>query len=255
MLPAPMNKLSSLLLVLLPCFVACAGSAYRVDVGPFFAKARGDVALQSAAGGSYAPNELDRDLGLGDTETSPYVRVQMDKDKHRVRLHGFAVDSDGSGTLTNDYGGIVAGSQVTTAMEFFSIASNWGYQIARGEHYRLAIGAQAGYYSLDVAARSSAGREEVQTDVLVPMPFAEIEGLFGSFTIGANGAVMVADLGDAGGRYLDVEGYVRWSLAKDFDIFGGYRYLVLDCYGQASSRDFDADVDIHGYFFGAGIRF
>lgn len=258
MLPAPMNKLSSLLLVSLPCFVACAGQKYRVDVGPFFARATGDVALQNIGGTlelGQEQNDLDRNLGLGGTETSPYIRVQMDQERHRVRVHGFGVGSQGTGTLAGDFGGIVAGSQVTTQLEFFSVAANWGYQIARGEHYRLAVGAQAGYYSLNVEVRSTPGREEVDSSVLVPMPFAELEGLFGPFTVGVNGAVMSADLGDAGGRYLDTEAYVRWSAAPDFDFFAGYRYCVIDVYGQASSRDFDADVDIRGYFFGAGIRF
>jgi hypothetical protein len=74
-------------------------------------------------------------------------------------------------------------------------------------------------------------------------------------TIGANGALMAADLGDASGRYLDVEGYARWQVSKDFDVFGGYRYFVLDAYGEATSRDFDADVDVHGWFCGAGVKF
>jgi hypothetical protein len=251
-----MNKLS-LVLVTLPCICACTGSKYRVDVGPFFAKGSGRVALQNAGGtlsGQYE-NDIGRNMGLDDTEASPYLRLQIDRDKHRFRLHGFGTDTDGSGTLLNDYGGIVAGSQVTTSMEFFTIAANWGYQVLRDEHYRLAVGAQAGYYSLDIAARSLAGREQVETDVLVPMPFLEGELLFGTLTIGANAALMSADLGDANGRYLDVEGYVRWAAAPDFDFFSGYRYMVLDAFGRASSRDFDADVDLQGFFFGAGVRF
>jgi hypothetical protein len=250
-----MNKLS--LLVLAPLFVACAGQSYRVDVGPFFARTRGDVALQNSAGSLTGNNQsdLERNLGLGDTEPSPYVRLQMDKDKHRVRIHGFSIDNDGEGVLARDFGNLVAGSAVTTELEFFALCGNWAYQIARGENYRFALGAQAGYYSLDVQARSTLGREVVETDVLAPMPFLELEGLFGSFTIGANGALMSADLGDGSGRYLDLEGYVRWSAAKDFDFFGGYRYVVLDAAGRASDRDFDADVDVDGFFFGAGIRF
>jgi hypothetical protein len=258
MLPAPMNKASPLLLLSLPWFCACAGQTYRVDVGPFFAKATGDIALQNAAGSlslGQNQNDLDRNFGLSDTEPSPYVRLQMDKDRHRVRLHGFAVDGDGEGVLAGAYGNIPAGTPVNTSMEFFAIAGNWGYQLLRGENYRFAAGAQAGYYALDVAARSAAGREEVETDVVVPMPFLELEGLFGSLTIGANVALMSADLGDGSGRYLDAEGYVRWSAAKDFDFFAGYRYVVLDAYGRATSRDFDADVDVEGLFFGAGIRF
>lgn len=251
-----MKKLS-LLLVSLPWFVACAGQKYRVDVGPFFAKATGRVALQNAQGtlaGRYE-NDLGRDMALDDTEAAPYIRVQMDKDRHRVRLHGFGTNTDGTGVLSNDYGGIVAGSQVTTSLDFYTVAANYGYQLLRGENYRLAVGGQAGFYSLDVAARSTAGREQVETSVLVPMPFFEGELLFGSLTFGANAALMSADLGDAAGRYLDVEGYARWSAAKDFDFFAGYRYMVLDAYGRASSRDFDADVDVQGFFFGAGVSF
>jgi hypothetical protein len=253
-----MNRALTLLLLTLPCAFGCAGQKYRVDVGPFFARATGDIALQNSAGSlslGQNQNDLDRNFGLSDTEPSPYVRVQMDKDRHRVRVHGFGVDGDGSGVLAGDYGDIPAGSSVTTSMEFYSIAANWAYQLLRGENYRFAAGAQAGYYSLDVAARSPAGREEVETDVLVPMPFFELEGFYKSLTLGANVALMSADLGDASGRYLDAEAYLRWSAAKDFDFFVGYRYVVLDAYGRATDRDFDADIDVEGLFFGAGIRF
>lgn len=252
-----MNKPSSLLLVALPCFAACAGQSYRVDVAPFFGRASGEVALQNSAGSlaGFYQNDLDGDLNLGDTEPSPYVRLQWDKERHRVRLHGFALDSDSSGVLTQDYGNIAAGTPVSTSTEFFAVAGNWGYQLVRGEHYRLAIGAQASFYSLDVAARSAGGREEVETSVVVPMPFAEAEAILGPVTIGANFAVMSVDLGDADGRYVDTEAYVRWSVARDFDFLGGYRYIVIDAHGEATGRDFDADVEVQGLFVGAGLRF
>ncbi len=254
-----MNKLS-LLLVSVPCFVACASQSgrYRVDVGPFFAHSTGVVALQNAGGSlelGQNQNAVDRDLGLGDTKASPYIRLQWENARHRVRLHGFAFSEEGQGTLAGDFGGLVAGSQVTTTMDYLSIAANWTYELLRGDHYRLGAGAQAGYYSLDIEARSTLGRESVETSVLVPMPFVEVEGLFDPFTLGANCSLMSADLGDANGRYLDAEGYVRFSPGKDFDFFAGYRYVVLDCFGRAGSRDFDADIDIQGFFFGAGIRF
>jgi hypothetical protein len=253
-----MTKATTLLLSSLTCLLGCAGQQYRVDVGPFFARASGDVALQNSSGSlslGQNQNDLEGNLGLGDTEPSPYVRLQMDQERHRVRVHGFSVDGDGSGVLAGDYGNIPAGSTVTTSMEFAAIAANWAYQLARGDSYRFAAGAQAGYYGLDVAARSPAGREEVETDVLVPMPFAEIEGFYKSLTLGANCAFMSADLGDASGIYIDAEAYLRWAAAKNFDFFVGYRYVSIDAYGRASDRDFDADVDVQGVFFGAGIRF
>ncbi|MBL8755572.1 MAG: hypothetical protein JNK15_19905 [Planctomycetes bacterium] len=253
-----MNKFAALLFVALPMIPACRGASYRAEVGPYFAQARGDVALQNAGGTlqlGQNQQDLERNLGLGDNEVSPYVRLQADKDKHRVRLHGFGVEEDGSGVLTSDYGGIVAGASVQTNMDLYSIAASWSYQVWRGENYRVGLGGQAGFYSLDVAARSAVGREEVTTSVLVPMPFVEAEWMWRDFTVGANAALMSADLGDASGRYLDLEGYGRWQIGKDFDVFAGYRYFVLDGYGEASSREFDADVDVHGWFFGAGVKF
>jgi hypothetical protein len=256
MLLAAMKKL--LLVSLLVPLAACAGTNYRGSVGPLFAVTNGEVALQNA-GGTLAlfdnQNDVDSELGLGDTEVAPYIRLQSDKERHRVRLHGFGFDANGGGTLAGDYGGIPAGSQVTTSTEFFAIAANYGYEIARSEHYRFAVGGQAGFYKLDIAARSTIGRESVSTDVLVPMPFAEFELLLGSVTIGANAAIMAADIRDASGRYWDMEGHVRWQATKEFDVMAGYRYILLDAYGTATSRDFDADVDVQGVFITAGIKF
>lgn len=255
-----MNQLTSLFVLALAVFPACRGQGqtYRAAVGPMFARTTGDIALQNAAGTlelGQEQNDVDSDLGLGDTEAVPYVRLQTDVSRHRVRLHGFGVDAEGNGTLAGDYGGIPAGAPVRTSMQFFAINANYGYELLRDRHYRLAVGGQAAFYSLDVAARSSPGREEVETSVLVPMPFVEGELFFEQFTLGANFGVMGADLGDASGRYLDTEAYVQWQVNKDFDLLVGYRYLVLDGYGRASDRDFDADLDLQGVFFTAGVRF
>jgi hypothetical protein len=257
MLLAAMKK-SLLLVSLLVPLAACAGTTYRGSAGPIFAVTNGEIALQNA-GGTLAlgdnQNDVDSELGLGDTQAAPYIRLQSDKERHRVRLHGFGFDENGNGTLAGDYGGIAAGSQVTTSTEFFAIAANYGYELLRGENYRFAVGGQAGYYKLDIAARSPVGREAVSTDVLVPMPFVELELLLGPVTIGANAAIMGADIRDASGRYWDMEGNVRWQATKQFDLMAGYRYVLLDAYGTATSRDFDADVDVQGVFITAGIKF
>lgn len=253
-----MDKRFTWLFVVVSCLAACAGQRYRVDVGPMFAKATGDVALQNAAGSlqlGQNQNDLDDTFGLSSTQPSPYVRVQMDRERHRARVHGFAIDAANTGTLAGDYGGIPAGSQVTAEKDFLAIAANYGYEVLRGRNHRVAVGGQLAYYSLDVDARSTVGFESVETAVLAPMPFAEAELFWETLTFGTNMAWISADLGDASGIYLDLEAYVRWSAAPDFDFFAGYRYLSIDAYGVASSRDFDAEVAVQGIFFGAGIRF
>lgn len=254
-----MKNLSSLLLFSM-VFVAtaCKGMVYRADVGPMVMVAKGPVALQNAAGSlALGQNQVDthKELGLGEANVAPYVRLQGDKDVHRVRLHGFGFSQTGTGTLQHDYGGLVNGSQITSSEQFYSVAANYSYQLARGNHYRIGAGAQLGYYELDVRARSTAGRESVSANVLVPMPYIDAEFMWGTLSFGANMGFMSIDVRDADGQYWDIEGYVRWQTTRKLDLMAGYRYIVLDSFGNATGRDFDADVDLQGLFLTIGVKF
>jgi len=256
-------KLQSLLLVSLSlAFAACAGQTYRVDAGPMFVRARGEFALADSSQRMPPNNSLDGNLGLGDNEVSPYLGFRTDFEKHRVRLNGFYLDTEGSGNLGAGgaggfaHGNIAAGEFVQTSMDFFAIASNYTYEVWRKENYRVAMGAQLGFYSLDVTARRPGfGREEVTSEVFVPMPYLEAEAYWKDMTFGANMGVMAGDLGDANGRYWDFEGYASWAVNQKYDLKASYRYILLDGYGRASSRDFDADVDVQGLYISAGVRF
>jgi hypothetical protein len=244
------------LLSLVFCLTACETTVYRANIGPMFAVVSGVTALQDSAGNPLPPppqNDIESELGLGDTQAAPYLRLQADDGDHRFRLHGFGLDASGTGTLGQDYGDIQAGSVVDTSMELFAITGNYAWRIVNLRQLRAGFGAQLGFYSLDVAARSNANREEVETSVVVPMPYAEIEYSYYDLVLGANGAIMAGDLGDANGRYVDLEGYARLQATRDFDITAGYRFMLLDSYGRASSRDFDADVQ--GIFVTVGLKF
>ena len=142
-----------------------------------------------------------------------------------------------------------------TSMDFFAITSNYSYEVWRRDYYRVALGAQLGFYSLDVTARTTGGREEVTSEVIVPMPYLEAEAYWRDFTFGTNMGIMAVDLGDANGRYIDLEAYASWAINQSYDLKAGYRYILLDGYGRASSRDFDADVDVQGLYISGGVRF
>ncbi|MCA8951341.1 MAG: hypothetical protein KDE27_17670 [Planctomycetes bacterium] len=252
-----MRTLASALCLL--ALAACAPSVYRADVGAIFVKGQGEIALQNA-GGTLALSDNNRfsgQLGLDDFEASPYLRLEWGHERHRVRAHGFGVNSNGSGRLANDFGGIVANTPVNTSMDFFSAAASYAYEVFENEWFQLGLGGALGYVKLNVDVRSQAGpgRDEVDTDVLVPMPFADAEFRLGDVSIGANAGVMSADLGDGNGRYWDVEGIARWQITPDVQVLGGYRLLSMDVLGNASGRDFDADLQFHGWFFGGGVTF
>lgn len=257
-----MKLQNALSVSLLFAFAACAGQTYRVDAGPMFVRARGELAL--AASNQVMPpgNSLDGNLGLGDNEASPYIGFRTDIDKHRVRVNGFYLDTDGFGTLgtgspSGSHGNIAPGAPVQASMDFFAIVSNYSYEVWRRDYYRVAVGAQLGFYSLDVTVRAAVGpgREEVTSEVIVPMPYVEAEAYWRDFTFGTNMGIMSADLGDANGRYIDFEAYASWAINQSYDLKAGYRYILLDGYGRASSRDFDADVDVQGLHISGGIRF
>ncbi|MEZ6038634.1 MAG: hypothetical protein R3F29_14220 [Planctomycetota bacterium] len=251
-------KLRGLLLLSSLSLVACAGQTYQADVGVMALRARGDVSLQNSAQQPLAPaNSVKNQLDQGDGQYVPYLRLRTDSERHRIQLHGFGYNSKGTGQLTNDYGDLVAGTPVNTSSEFYAISANYGYEVLRTELYRVAVGAELGYYALDVAARrvSDGFRESVETSVLVPMPFVEGELFFDTLSIGANLGIMSADLGDANGRYWDFDSWARWQFDDRFDVMAGYRYLLLDGFGRASDRDFDADVDVQGIYLTAGIKF
>ncbi len=250
-----MRAYRSLALLLLLGLIGCAGQTYQVQAGPSFLRTRGDISLADSAGNLPATNNMADDLGVGGTEIAPYIQGRSDFEQHRFRANAFFSDSDGQGTLANNYGNIGAGTPVSTKMDVFGIATNYSYALLEDEGYRVGVGGQLGFYSLDVSARSATGRESVTTEALVPAPFFEGELYFDGLTLGASCAVLAADLGDGDGRYLDFEAYSQFRLNEDVDMRAGYRHIVLDVDGVATTREFDADVDVQGFFVTAGIRF
>jgi hypothetical protein len=255
-----MKTLPTLLLFATSLLLAsCETQSWRADVGAMFVAPRGQVALQNAGGTLVLhdeQNDLENDLGLGSAEVAPYLRAQMDDGAHRVRAHGFLFDAEGTGVLAGDFGGITAGSAVETSMDFYNLSTAYSFALLHDEVWRLGVGGQLGIYGFDITARSGGGREEVETSLIVPMPYVDAEVRLGDIvTVGGNAGLMAGDFGDGSGRYWDAEIWGRVQATDEIEFIGGYRYLLLDAYGKASSRDFDADLDMHGWFIGGGIRF
>lgn len=236
--------------------VACAPDQFRADLGAVFVRAKGDTAL-ATPGGALSSNHVRNDLGLGDTEAAPYVRMEADWGPQRVKAHGFGYEDTGEGTLSNPFGNIPTGAPVTTKMTAIVGGVSWSWDLMPSKELRLAPGVQAAFYSMDIGARtaSPAAENRVNTDVLVPEVYFEAEYDFGWLTLGGNIGYMDAHLRDADGRYLDVEALARVRPTREFEIIGGYRYLLLDADGIASDRRFDADVTLTGWFLGFGVRF
>lgn len=250
-----------LLLAALVPFAACAPQTFRVDAGVMLSNHNGDVALQNAGGTlelSEERNNLDS-LGVGSTRESPYVRLQWDQgdhDEHRIHASLFGFQEKGHGTLGSNFGGLPPGTVVDSKMDFLAGTVGYSYGLLKTIDFRLGVGGQMGVYLQNIEVSNGASHEKVETEVLVPEPCIDGEFYLGdSLSFGGDLGIMYADLRDATGRYLDAEAWGRWQINKDFDLILGYRYLVLDAKGQATDRDFDADVDVRGVFLGGGLKF
>ena len=239
---------------------ACAPHTFRADVGAAFARVEGQIGLQNSSGSLTLAdnmNDLQDHLGVGDQDESPYVRLEADWGPSRFKVSTFGHNSTGSGTLAGAFGDIPAGTQVFTDFDFVDVTGSWSYDLMPTETFRIAPGVQLGYYSLDVITRapSLSAFEQVDTDIIAPMPYLDAEVDLGWLTIGANGGIIAVNLSDADGRYWDAEGYVRANVLPHLELVGGVRYLLFDAHGEASNRDFDADIDVFGWFIGGGVRF
>jgi len=253
-----MKQCQTALLFSLLALSACTPDLYRVDVGAMFVQGDGAIALQNGSGSLVLhdnQHDLSDNLGLGDTEAAPYLRFEFERELHRVRAHGFGFGSSGSGTLASNFGDIPSGSLVDSSMDFFGISATYAYEVLGDENYRVGVGGMLGYYGLDIEARTGALFESVDTDLLVPMPYAEAEYDFGQVVVGANLGFMGADIRDANGRWVDFEAMIRWEPTGKMELLAGYRMIILDAYGQATQRDFDSDLEFEGFVLGGGVRF
>ena len=246
-------------LLALPFMTSCIPTG-RAYVGAAFMKVAGDVALQNAGGSlnlDASQSDIEDDLGAGGSDSSPYARAEADWGPHRVRVSGFGHSSGGTGTLTNAYGDLAASTAVGTDLEIINVTGAYTFDLLPTSMFRLGIGAQLGYSSIDLTVRqpSGIGFERVRTDNYVPMPVVDAEVDLGVVAFGGSLGGFEVDLGDADGRYWDGELFVRaapWSLVE---LIGGYRYLSFDSSGEADNRDFNADLELTGWFIGGGIKF
>jgi hypothetical protein len=254
-----MNCKLTFTVLALAAMAGCTPTALRVNAGAAMTQLKGDFALQNSAGTltlANQKNSLDDTLGSGDDETSLYLRGEMDWGAHRVKISGFNNKSDTTGVLTGAFGDIPGGTAVTSAADFGDITGSWSYDLLDNSSFRLAAGAQVGFHSLSLSVRSTspAGYENVETNLISPMPYLEFEWDLGPALLGVNGGGMQVDLRDANSRYWDAEAYVRIPFER-LELIGGYRYISQNADGRATGRDFDTNYEVMGFFFGGGIHF
>lgn len=241
---------------------ACTSVRARAYAGLSQTFLQGDVALDSGSGnlnlGTNRPDVGD-ELGLDGGEVSPYLRAELGLPFGGVTVSGFTFSQTGSGTLdpTHQYGDIPGGTTVSSHLAFANVKAAAHYDLLNLGILRLSPGLGVDFvdFDIDVSDSMSLTFESVDNRVFVPMLFAQAEVDVGIVAATLDVGYMQANLRDAKGQYLDIEGLVRVNPLPLFEIFAGYRYIGLDARGVADDRHYDADLRLHGWMLGGGISF
>jgi hypothetical protein len=249
-------------LVLWSALAACTSVRARAYGGVIQCSLDGGVALDSTAGGldlGRNRTDVDGELGLGDRETSPWMRAELGLPIGAVTLSGFGYTETGAGRLAGNhqYGDILPGSQVTAHLAFDQIKAAVHYDLLDLGFVRLAPGAGVDFIDLDVTVTETgtANFERVDNEVFVPMLFAQAELDLAVAAATIDVGYMQASLDDADGSYLDVEALLRVTPAPFVELFAGYRCIEVDVRGRADERRYEADVRLRGWMIGGGVTF
>lgn len=252
---------SILLLALLAVSAACAPNHYRASLSGMSGRMSGDIALQNTAGTNNLEterNDLRSDLGVGESETLPYIQAEATWDAHTIRFNVFDYSSDGSGTLSQPFGDIAPGSLVSTKLDFTAVQASWAYDVLDSETLHFGPGVQVSYYRLDLSADGGAvaGSEDIDSETFIPQLYLEGEIDLGAVSFVAGfGGMSVYQYHDAEGSWWDTQFMLRAQPIDHMELMLGYRLIDMDAGGIASSRDFDVDARFEGWFLGAGLRF
>ncbi len=227
--------------------------------------------MQSNSGGPIVDNpSMDiQTFGIDDEETDLGFRLEVGDG-----LSGVSVDfidlrneSNTSGTLTNDWGNMMAGDTVNTSLHMSNLRLRWlfGHTFAVDDSQ---------------VWRAGLGLGPMLTHRRFRMTVSEVSGLRSQkMEFHDDGQVYVAARGRVSWNSVDltVDYAVSedWNFGGEFDgtqqdlevmlsyttnngrmaLFGGYQYSEFPASGNEGPFDFDADFTLDGYLFGLTIIF
>jgi hypothetical protein len=235
---------------------ACAPIAVTTQVGYARLAVDGDLALADGDADE-APQDLGPAFGLGDEQDAPYGRVAVDFGMPVVSASGLWLREVGNGVLSADFGGLPAGTPVTTDLEFGAFKLMGALELPVGPLV-VSPALMVDLIAIDFRASTSPGnREEIDEIVTVPMPALRLDWSPGAaFTVAVEGGFLDArGLADADPRFADLEAMLTWDLGRSGLLFAGYRWLFADAEAVSEAESIRIDVEVGGWYFGGGLRF
>jgi hypothetical protein len=215
----------------------------------------GGLAL-TRPGSDRVVQDVGETFGLGDGRDSPYVRVVAEVAGLELGAAGFGLREAGTGTLREAFGGLPAGSTVSSDLELATVQFSAAIPIAVGP-LTIAPGALFDVFALDFRVGTDPGnREEVDEIVGLPLPFVRLCAPLGPLRATVEGGWFDArDAFGGNGRFADIAGMLECQVGGGWQLFAGGRWLSVDASGDSAGDSVAIDLELRGWFVGGGLRF
>ena len=248
---------AAVLALLLLGSTSCVDLRARAHAAYMQPQLSGDVALASTTLPATLGADVQDDLGV-DTEQSPYVRLELGTGIVNVTASAFQYGSSGSGVLDANFGNITAGVPVNSDIDVLNIRGAVTFDLIDLGPVRISPGLAVDYTDLDFEVRQTTGGtaiERLEVQIPAPLLYVQAEADLGPLIANIDAGGMKVDLDEVDGTFWDIEAMLRYAPAEHFEIFGGYRLILVDGQGTVDGQAYDADVELSGWFAGGGISF
>lgn len=256
-------RLRAMALVALVCALAATscstGLGITVEPGYTSLEIDGDLGLTPSVGPT-TPQRIDIQEGFGLRESmdSPFGRVEVQAMIARLQLSGFQIDQTGQGNLAVQFGDIPISTPIESTLEMTNLKAEVLFDLIDIGPVRISPGLGVDYFDLKIDSFSLAVptlRESLDAQAPIPMLFVQAEVDLGVVNFVADVGGMKADVEDANGTAIDIEVLARLRPFSNFEIFAGYRHIILDVEGKSDGQDYLGDLTISGFMVGGGIYF
>lgn len=249
------------LATLLLSAAGCGLPTLTIDGGVHSLTLDGDIGLSNSGSTGFDTIDLTSQLDLDDTEYVPIARVGVDLGRFDFQAWGFSSTTDGTGTVSADFGNITAGSAVESELDLTLAQGRALFDVIDFDFFEAGLGLAVQWIDFDLDVRETvfglnesihvqqpvpllAGRVGVDLGELSPIPLAvelSAAGIWGSY-------------GDLDGAVFDVELLARAQFGM-FGVFAGWRQLQIELEGESGDQAFDGDMTTQGALLGVTLRF
>jgi hypothetical protein len=235
---------------------ACSPMRGTAHVGYARLQLDGGIALASAGSGGGGVQGIGSTFGLGDPRDAACARVATAFGPIELAATGFVMRESGTGSLGSSFGGLVAGTAVSTDFELANVQLSAVYELPVGP-FTLAPGAAFDVFAVDLRVSADPqNREEVDDVVGVPLPFVRLRLPTGDLqAIAELGWLDANDLIGSDARFLDASAMVEWRPGGASLLVAGWRHLGADASGASGADTAVIDLSVSGWFVGGGVVF